>query len=150
VGTAFDHPGLLSIGMGTKSGTTAAAIEALLLEIDAFQKNPSTPEELARAKDNLLNSFIFRFDSKEKVLAEKMSYAFYGYPADFLERYRAGIERVTADDVARAAREYIHRDRLAILVVGKAADFEKPLSTFGKVQEIDIAIPEAPGEKVGK
>lgn len=150
VGTAFDHPGLLSIGMGTKSGTTAAAIEALLLEIGAFQKNPSTPEELARAKDNLLNSFIFRFDSKEKVLAEKMSYAFYGYPADFLERYRAGIERVTADDVARAAREYIHRDRLAILVVGKAADFEKPLSTFGKVQEIDIAIPEAPGEKAGK
>ena len=34
IGTTFDHPGLVSIGMGTKSGTTAAAVEGLFGEVD--------------------------------------------------------------------------------------------------------------------
>ena len=70
-----------------------------------------------------------------------MSYEFYGYPADFLERYRGGIEKVTLADVNRVAEKYIHKDQLAILVVGKAADFDKPLSTLGNVTMLDVSIP---------
>ena len=64
-------------------------------EIDDLLKNPATPAELKRAKDNILNSFIFRFDTPEKVLREKMAYEFYHYPLDFLERYRTEVEKVT-------------------------------------------------------
>jgi zinc protease len=145
VGTAFDHPGLFQISMGTKSGSTAAAIEALYEEIDGLKTKPPTEEELKRAKDSILNSFVFEFDSKGKVLQERMNYEFYGYPADFLERYRAGIEKVSLEDVQRVAQKYVHKDQLAVLVVGKAADFDKPLSTFGPVASIDIAIPPPPG-----
>jgi zinc protease len=144
IGTAFDHPGLFRISMGTKSGTTAAAIEALYEEIDGLKPRPPTEEELKKAKDSILNSFVFQFDSKAKVLAERMSYEFYGYPADFLERYRAGIEKVSLEDVQRVAQKYVHKDQLAVLVVGKAADFDKPLSSFGPVANIDIAIPPPP------
>lgn len=144
VGAAFDHPGLLQIGMGTKSGTTSAAIQALDQEIDEIKSKPPTAEELKKAKDSILNSFVFEFDSKAKVLAERMNYEFYGYPADFLERYRAGIEKVTRAEVERVALKYIHRDQLAVLVVGKAAEFDRPLSSFGAVTTLDISIP-APG-----
>ena len=144
IGTAFDHPGLFQISMGTKSGSTAAAIEALYEEIDGLKTKPPTEEELKRAKDSILNSFVFEFDSKGKVLQERMNYEFYGYPADFLERYRAGIEKVTLEDVQRVGQKYVHKDQLAVLVVGKAADFDKPLSTFGPVANIDIAIPPPP------
>lgn len=147
VGTEFDHPGVFHMGMGTKSGTTAASIGALYEELDGLEKNPATPAELKRAKDSILNSFIFRFDSKGKVLRERMAYELYGYPADFLERYRQGIEKVTAEDVARVAHRYVHKDRLAVLVVGKAADFDRPLSSLGSVTNIDITIPEAGAEK---
>jgi zinc protease len=145
IGTAFDHPGLFQIRVGTKSGSTAAAIEALYEEIDGLKTRPPTEEELKKAKDSILNSFVFAFDSKGKVLQERMSYEFYGYPADFLERYRAGIEKVTLEDVQRVAQKYVHKEQLAVLVVGKAADFDKPLSTFGPVASIDIAIPPPPG-----
>lgn len=146
VGSAYDHPGVLQVGMTTKSQTTAASIDALREEIDGIVKNPATADEMKRAKDSILNSFVFEFDSKDKILRERMAYEFYGYPADFLERYRAGIEKVTAADVARVAEKYVHKDRLAVLVVGKAADFEKPLSSFGPVTDVDISIPEtAPG-----
>jgi len=147
VRSGFDHPGLLRISLGTKSETTAAGIDALLEEVQNIVAQPPTEEELKRAKDAILNSFIFRFDSKEKVLREQALYAFYGYPPDFLERYRREIEKVTAADVARVAKKYIHKEDLAILVVGKAADFDRPLSSFGKVATIDITIPTPGTEK---
>lgn len=144
VGSNFDHPGLFQLSMGTKSESTAAAIDALFEEIDNLYKQPVTEEELERAKESILNSFIFRFDSKQKVLSEKMLYEFYGYPLDFLERYRPAIEKVTAADVERVAREYVHRDKVVLLVVGKQEDFDRPLSSFGAVQTIDITIPPPP------
>ncbi len=142
VGTAFDHPGVVRISMGTKSGTTGAAIDALKLQINDLVKGGVTTLEMKKAKDAILNSFIFEFDSKDKVLAERMRYQFYGYPADFLERYRAGIEKVTPADVDRVARKYVHPDKLAILVVGNSKDFDRNLATFGKVTPVDISIPQ--------
>jgi zinc protease len=141
VGSTYDHPGLFSVFTSTKSGTTAAAIDALYEEIEGIKTRPATAEELQRAKDALLNSFVFRVDSRAKVLFEKMGYDFYGYPLDFLERYPAGIAKVTADDVARVARKFIDKDKLAVLVVGKAADFDRPLASYGSVTTIDVAIP---------
>lgn len=145
IGTGFDHPGLFQVVCGTKSGSTAAAIQALEEEIDDLTAKPPTEDELIEAKDHILNSFVFEFDSKEKVLAERMAYEFYGYPADFLERYRSGIDKVTRADVERVAQKYVHKDQLAVLVVGKAADFDRPLSSFGPVTKLDISIPGTPG-----
>ena len=141
VGTTHDHPGLFSVFTSTKSGTTAAAIDALYEEIDNIKKVPPTAEELQRARESLLNSFIFRVDSRAKVLFEKMTYEFYGYPLDFLERYPGAIEKVTAADVTRAAQKYVDKGKLAVVVVGKAADFDRPLSSFGPVTTIDVTIP---------
>jgi len=117
-------------------------------EINGLIKGTVQPIEMKRAKDAILNSFIFEFDSKQKVLAERMRYEFYGFPADFLEQYRAGIEKVTSADVDRVARKYLHPEKMAVLVVGNAKDFDRDLSTFGKVNTIDITIP--PPTKSGK
>jgi zinc protease len=138
----YGHPGLLRLSMGTKSGTTVTGIQGLYKEIDGMRTEPVTAKELQRGKDAILNSFIFEFDAKEKVLQERMIYEVYGYPADFLERYQKGVEKVTAADVDRVAKKYLVKDKLAVLVVGKSADFDKPLDTFGKVTPIDITIPQ--------
>ena len=144
IGAAFDHPGILRITAGTKSKTTAAIIDALREEINNLIQNGVKDDEVKKSKDSILNSFIFAFDSKAKVLAERMSYEFYSYPADFLERYRTGIEKVTAADVNRVARKYIRPEKLATLVVGNAQDFDRELDTFGKVTKVDISIPPPP------
>ncbi|HVT43993.1 MAG TPA: pitrilysin family protein [Thermoanaerobaculia bacterium] len=142
VGSSYDRPGAFRVVMGTRSGSTAAAIDALLEEIDRLQRDPITPAELKRAKETILNSYIFRFDRREKILNQQMLLAFYGYPPDFIERYAKEVEKVTAEDVSRVAKKYIDRNRAAILVVGRAADFDRPLSTLGPVRTIDITIPE--------
>jgi zinc protease len=150
IGSAFDHPGLTRIGMGTKSATTVESIEALDKEIADLKQNPISDQEIRRAKDTILNSFIFNFDTPEKVLREKMAYEFYRYPLDFLEQYRAGIEKVTKEDVARVAAKYLHRDKMAVLVVGNESELGKPLSSLGPVTTLDITIPPPPGETEGE
>jgi zinc protease len=147
IGAAFDHPGIVRISMSTKSASTVESVQALYKEIDGLAQNPISEEEIKRAKDSILNSFVFNFDSPEKVLHERMAYEFYGYPADYLERYRAGIEKVGKEDVARAATKYLHKDKLAVLVVGNTAEFDKPLASLGSVTKVDITIPPPPGEK---
>jgi zinc protease len=145
IGTGYDHPGMVRVAMGTKSQSTEEAIQALYENIDDLQKNPIDDEEIKRAKDEILNGFIFNLDTPEKILRERMTYEFYGYPADFLEKYRAGIEKVTKEDVARAAAKYLHKEQLAVLVVGNTGEFDKPLSSLGPVTNVDITIPPMPG-----
>ena len=147
IGTRFDHPGMVQLVMATKSGTTIESVQSLFAQIDDLAKNPISQDEIKTAKDGILNSFVFNFDSPDKVLRERMAYEFYGYPPDFLERYRAGIEKVGPADVARAAVKYLHKDQLAVLVVGNPAEFDKPLSALGSVTKVDISIPPPPAEK---
>lgn len=143
-GAAYDHPGLFAVSLGTKSASTDAATEATLAEIGRLRTVPPTESELRRAKDDLLNSFIFRYDSPAKVLSEQVTLAVYGYPADFLSRYRDGVERVTSADVERVAKKYIEPAKLAIVVVGNRPGIVPPLSKLGQVTDLDISIPGEP------
>ncbi len=147
IGARYDHPGILRLDVGTKSATTIQSIESLYEQIDDLQKDPISQEEVQRAKDSILNSFVFNFDTPDKVLRERMAYEFYGYPQDFLERFRVGIEKVDAADVARIIPKYLHKDQLKILVVGNTAEFDKPLLSLGPVTNVDIAIPPPPAAK---
>ncbi len=147
IGTNFGHPGILQIAIGTKSQSTIESIKAASEDIDNLKTQPISEEEIRRAKDSILNAFVFRLDSPDKILAERMTYEYYGYPPDWLDKYQAEIKKVTAADVNRVAAKYIHKDQLAVLVVGNAKEFDKPLDSLGAVKQVDITIPEAPAAK---
>ena len=144
VGSNFGHPGITQAAMGTKSQSTVESVLAVKEDIEDLSRNPITDDEIKRAKDNILNAFVFRLDSPDKILAERMTYEFYGYPADWLDRYEAEIKKVTAADANRVATKYLHADKFATLVVGNPKDFDKPLSSLGPVKEVDITIPPPP------
>ncbi len=145
-GASYDHPGVFYVIAGTKSASTVAATRAMLDEVQRLKSVPPTASELTKAKDQLLNSFIFRYDSPEKTLNEQVTLAFYGYPADFLEKYKTGIESVTSADVARVANKYIDPAKLGIVVVGNQSEIKPKLDVLGKVTPVDIAIPPPPGK----
>lgn len=144
-GAAFDYPGAFVVEAATKSASTVDALQAMQHQIQLLKTLPPTDTEMRNAKDQLLNSFIFNYDSKDKILGEQSTLEFHGYPLDFLERYRAGVEKVTAADVSRVAQRYIDPSKLAVLVVGNDTEFGKPLSTLGAVTPVDITIKMPPG-----
>jgi len=143
VGMDWDHPGLFRVSAGTKSSTTVEALTAIRNDINDLTTQPFTEAEVADAKQTLLNAFVFTRDSKGKLLSQRVELEFYGYPADWYDRYVAGIEKVTPADVERVAKKYVTPNQLAVLVVGNDKEFDKPLSSLGSVTPIDITIPEA-------
>jgi zinc protease len=146
----YDHPGIFYTVAATKSSTTVPATQAMLEEIGRLKTKPPTPEELHTAKDQELNSFIFNYDTPDKILNEQVTLDFYGYPSDFLEKYKDGIERVTSADVTRVANKYIDVSKLAIVAVGNKSEITPALSTLGKVTDLDIAIPPPPAKPAAK
>ena len=137
-------PGLFYAGTATRSDATVQATRAILDVTASLQTTPPTEDELRQAKQSYLNGFVFNYDSRAAVLGRQLTYAAYGYPSDYLERLRAGVEAVTAADVARVAQTYLRPDSALVLVVGHAADFGEPLSALGPVDTLDTAIPMVP------
>ncbi|MEA2491357.1 MAG: zinc protease [Acidobacteriota bacterium] len=149
IGANWDYPGLFRAQMATKSGTTVESGEALRGEVASLLTTPFTEPELSLAKESILNAHVFSMDSRAKMLQQQMQLEFYGYPADWYQRYPELIGKVTNEDVTRVAKKYVTPDKLAILVVGNEKEFEKPLSSLGTVTPIDITIPE-PGAAPSK
>ena len=138
----YNHPGTFRIGGSTKSASTVETIQAINVEIEKMRTTEVTPVELAEAKQSVLNSFVFFFDSPEKTLNRVLQYAYHGYPKDFLFQYQKAIESVTRADVLRVMKQYVHPDQLTIVAVGNPKEMPKPLSTLGTVNTIDLTIPQ--------
>ncbi|MCY7391608.1 MAG: insulinase family protein, partial [Leptolyngbyaceae cyanobacterium CAN_BIN12] len=105
---------------------------------------PITTTELAYAKDTVLNSFIFNFQSPGQTLSRLLRYEYFGYPKDFIFQYRQGVEATTVADVQRVAQTYLKPEKLVTLVVGSTAQIQPPLSSLSadtKVNAIDVTIP---------
>src|SRR5579863_926032 len=145
-GAAYDHPGTFRIVGSTKSASTTDAILAARTELEKMRAAEVTEQELKTAKDSVLNSFVFFFDSPAKTLNRMMMYEYFGYPKDFLFEYQKKVTAVTRADVLRVMQEHIHPENLSIVAVGNPKDFGKPLSAAGKVQQIDLAIPPMPAK----
>ena len=142
----YDHPGIFLARGGTKSETTVKIIQAIKHEVDRLAQGPVTDDELVRAKDGILKGTAFDYDSTGKIVNRLMTYEYFGYPQDYLQKYENGIRAVTKTDVERVAKQYMKSDEFAVLVLGKEKDFDQPLSSLGKVTPFDITIPK-PKEK---
>lgn len=137
----WDRPGTFIASGSTKAGTTVKMLNAMKHEIRRLTEEEVTDEELSRAKDGVLKGFAFEFDSTGKVVQRMMNYEFYGYPADYLQRFRENIEKVSRTDILNAAKKHLHPDQSIQLLLGREKDFDQPLSTLGKVTPVDITIP---------
>lgn len=140
VASDWDHPSLAYLFASTKTATTGAGIQALLDEASGLRTRPPSAEEVSKAKQGILSSFIFNVDSKREVLSQQLALEFFGYPLDWLSRYRAGIEAVTVEQVREAAVRHLRPEDFTIFVVGPAEGRDRPLTDFGKVTPVDVTI----------
>ena len=141
----YDYPGLFIAGGQTRSNATVPFIRSVLSEIEKVRTAPVTEAELARAKESILNSFVFNFDQPSEILGRLMRYEYFGYPEDFIFQYQQGVKETTVEEVLKAAQEHLHPDRLVTLVVGNSEQIQPPLSSLGNdVQTVDVTIPQQP------
>ena len=132
-------PGLLGVACQTKAASTVAAVQAILRELDSFSTGSVRPEEIKLAKEAIVNSFVFGFDSPWDVVNARASNEFYGFPPDYPDMANARVRAVTAADIAKVAKRYYNKDAMKIMMVGDESKFDPPLDALGPVTRIPLS-----------
>jgi predicted Zn-dependent peptidase len=113
------YEGLFGAFYQSKNRTVALAAKIVLEEIDRIRTEPVSDDELAVAKNALVEAFPQRFASKSAMLGVFMGDEMTGRDPDHWRTWRERVESVDASTVLRVAQEHLDPDGLAMLVVGK-------------------------------
>jgi len=108
----------------TKNATVAFAAKLSLAEVRSLQEQPVTDEELSVAKSSFIDTFPQSFESAGQIARTFARDDQMGRPHSYWQSFRDNIRKVTAADVQRVARAYLHPDAIVFLVVGKWSEIE--------------------------
>jgi zinc protease len=115
------YTGSFQVVMQTKNESAAESIKVAVAEIRRMREQGVKEEELNEAKDYLIGSFPLRFDTNRKVAAFLCQVEFYGLGFDYPDKYPEIIKKITKEDVMRAAQQYLHPEKLIVVVVADQA-----------------------------
>jgi zinc protease len=110
---------------------TVPAVLDTIAEIERMRDEPVAADELAAARDYLVGVFPLRFETPGAVAGALAGLAVHGLPLSELVDYRAKVEAVSVEAIAAAAREHLHIDRAAIVLVGDVDAFGPALEAAG-------------------
>jgi predicted Zn-dependent peptidase len=114
----YRDTGCLVVYAGTSAKTLHRVVECTLEEFRALKRDEIPEEELRRAKDHLKGSLMLNLESTSSRMANLARQELYFGRFFGLDEMLSGIERVTAADVARVARELFDSRRIALTVLG--------------------------------
>ena len=119
----YRDTGCLAVYAGTSLATARQVIECTLKEFRQIKDELVGPEEIRRAKDHLKGSLMLSLESTSSRMANLARQEMYFGRFFSLDEMAEGVERVTAEDVQRVARELFDCRRLALTVLGNLDGF---------------------------
>ena len=123
-GLGVYYDGIFRAGFQSRSETVARASAIVMEEVERIRSGQVTEAELRTSKASFIETFTRNFSSAASTAGLFASDEFTGRDPAYLAAYRDNISAVSGDDVLRVAREYLHPDRLAVLIVGDVATIE--------------------------
>jgi zinc protease len=111
-------PGRFIAYIGTSPENLERALRGLRSEIERIVREPVGAQELEVAKNYLTGSFVFQFQKNAQIADFLVEAEVYELGFDYIERYPEMIRAVSAEDITRVARTYLHPDHLVTVVVG--------------------------------
>ncbi len=118
----------------TAPETTAQTLEVLRREFTRAAAEPPSGQELAGAKESLVNQFVFRYQNAGQIVSRAAVQEMEGYPADYLATYLERVKAVTAQDCRAVFAKYVKPAELTYFVLGPAGPLKEPLAAFGEVE----------------
>jgi zinc protease len=111
------YSGNLSIFVQTQNKN----VNLVLDEIDKILHNPEAiidEGRLSAAKNSIKNSLVFMAETPETLARLQLALKWDNLPDDYLSHYVENIQKVTSDDLRRAAKKYYLPENYFISVVG--------------------------------
>jgi predicted Zn-dependent peptidase len=115
LGTFRTGPSFLVTHMGTAPPNAEAAEAGVLSEIDRIRAEQVSERELARAKAYLLGNLAMDRRTNARHAWYMAFFEITGAGWDFPDRYARAVEAVTAEDIARAARQYLVQPTVVVV-----------------------------------
>jgi predicted Zn-dependent peptidase len=126
---AFQDCGLVGLYLGTRADNLAEALGVVGAELQRLAEAPATPDELARAKENLKGRVVLSLESPGARMNRLGSEVLAGARLLSLDEVIARIDAVTLDDLALLARQLWARETLSAAGIGvEESVFEEALS----------------------
>jgi zinc protease len=111
------YTGEFSVSMQTKNEVAQDAIDEALAQVRRMRDQPVSDQDLKDAKAYLTGSFPLRLDTSKKIAGMLATIEYYGLGLDYVDRYPALINAVTAADIQRVAQKYLDPEKYALAVV---------------------------------
>jgi predicted Zn-dependent peptidase len=122
--SSYVDAGLLGVYAGVATEHVNETIDLILAEIRKLCSEPVTETELAAAKEHLKGSVVLSLESTDNIMTRlaKNEITYERYVG--LDEILRAIDAVTAEDLRRLAEAYLHRDSLALTLLGPVHDRE--------------------------
>ncbi|MCX5752200.1 MAG: insulinase family protein, partial [Candidatus Krumholzibacteria bacterium] len=130
--------GVFTAAAQTKADATSRATGIIIEQIKKMRDTGPTAEEVKKAVDSYVNGQVFDNESKTQVVRRLVQLRFEGRALDTPQKDMETYAKLTVADIKAAAQKYLMPDKLAMLFVGNAKLFDRPLSDFGPVNEIKL------------
>jgi len=121
-----------------RTEVTDSALTELLHQIDRIRTEAIPDSELAAAKGFLVGSFPLTIETPRQIAQVVSTARLLGLAPDYVQRYRERLSRVSAVRARAAAQRVIHRNALAIVVVGDAKALYEKLKPIAPVRLVDL------------
>jgi zinc protease len=117
-----------------RNEVTGATLAELAKLYDSMATQAPSEEELTGAKRLVGGIYLLRNQIQMALTATVAGYWIDGLPADFLGRYVADANKVTAEQVQAMGRKYFAAKDQSIVVVGDPKAIDAQLKPFGKFE----------------
>ena len=112
----FPDAGVWLAAAGTDPSNVDLVVELLQAEFTRLREQPVDEAEIENAKDYLEGSLVIGLETPAAQSSQMIRDEAFGSPV-LSDEYKAGIRRVTAEDVQRVAREHLDPAQATLVVV---------------------------------
>jgi len=132
------QPGPFVVSTFTRVPETRRAVDMVLAELEAIRGPvPQTVAELADAKSYMAGEFGLGLETSDAVMGALVDLSVFGLPDDSLDTFRERIGTVTVQETEAVARELLHPERAAIVLLGPADALAPQMQGLGEVEIVE-------------
>ncbi|MGZ5467827.1 MAG: M16 family metallopeptidase [Candidatus Aminicenantales bacterium] len=124
-----------------QSDKTKETIVEIAAELDGIiGKKPITQDEFQNAKASKVLGLPGQWETMAAVQASLGDIVRYGLPDDYFQKYSGRVQKLSLDDLAKAAKKVVHPEAVIWIVVGDRAQIEPKIRELGfsEVTVIDV------------